>query len=377
MMIERQRSIASCFVSGLGLLMVVVTGVSGSSSPAAADSRGARSVVTSAATPTLAQMVGQRMLVAFQGTTPDSALLVRIRTGEVGGVILFSSNISSAPQLTALTRQLQAAARAGGRPPLLIATDQEGGLVRRLGWAPPRRSAQQLGTTTPTAVELVGRKTGIALRDAGVNLDLAPVADVPRTPSNFIEATHRAFATNRYTVTNDAVAFAHGLEAGGVLPTLKHFPGLGRAGAASTDDELVRIVASRSQLDYDLLPYRVALARSIYPVILLSTAVYPAYAPKAAAWSRGIAQTLLRKDLGFAGVTITDSLNAAAVRRTGPALLAIRSALVGIDLLLVTGSESSSQAVYQAVLRDARSGAIPLANLQASYARILKLKSRI
>jgi beta-N-acetylhexosaminidase len=111
---------------------------------------------------------------------------------------------------------------------------------------------------------------------------------------------------------------------------------------------------------------------------MLSTAVYPAYSPRAAAWSRAIARTLLRHDLGFRGVTITDSLSsAAAVRRTSASTLAVRSARAGVDLLLVTGSGVSSKSAYDAVLRAARSGAIPLAGLKASYARILKLKSRL
>jgi beta-N-acetylhexosaminidase len=333
---------------------------------------------TAAASPSIAQMVGQRMLISFRGTSADSALLARIKAGQVGGVILFGSNITGPAQLTHLTAQLQAAARAGGRPPLLIATDQEGGLVRRLSWAPPRASAEQLGATTASNVQQVGRNAGNALSAVGVNLDLAPVADVPRTPGNFIEAQHRAFATNRYTVGNDDAAFAIGLEHGHVLPTLKHFPGLGRAGATSTDDALVRITASTSQIMYDLLPYKVTLNRAVHPVIMLSTAVYPAYSSKAAAWSPKIAVTLLRTDLGFQGVTVTDSLtSAAAVRGSTPMKLAVRSAAVGVDLLLVTGSELTSKAAYDAVLANARSGAIPLANLQASYARILKLKARI
>jgi beta-N-acetylhexosaminidase len=336
------------------------------------------SASSGAAAPTLAQMVGQRMLVAFHGTAPDAALLARIRGGQIGGVILFSENIRDATQLAGLTEQLQAAARAGGRPPLLIATDQEGGLVRRLWWAPPVASAEELGTTTTTHIARVGRRTGIALRAAGVNLDLAPVADVPRSDSNFLETEHRAFARSRDAVARDAAAFAQGLEAGGVLPTLKHFPGLGRAGATSTDEAVVRITASRERIVYDLKPYRVALARSLGPAIMLSTAVYPAYSSSAAAWSKPIARRLLRRDLGFRGVEMTDSLTAAAaVRRTTPAALAVRSARVGVDLLLVTGSEATSQAAYDAVLREARAGTIPLAQLEASYTRILDLKARI
>jgi len=329
------------------------------------------------AAPTTAQMVGQRMVVAFSGTTAKAPLLARIRAGQIGGVILFSKNIRSAAQLRRLTARLQKAAKAGGRPRLVIATDQEGGLVRRLPWAPPKASAQELGATSAAHIQAVGRRAGTALRAAGVNLDLAPVADVPSSPANFLEAQRRAFSSSRFAVATDTAAFAQGLEAGRVEPAFKHFPGLGRAGAVSTDEGLVEIGASRRQITRGLLPYQVARRRSLHPVVMLSTAVYPAYAPRAAAWSKAIAGTLLRHDLGFKGPTITDSLTtAAAVRRTGVSVLAVKSAKVGVDLLLITGPASTSRAAYAAVLREARSGAIRLASLKASYARILKLKSR-
>jgi len=327
--------------------------------------------------PTTAQMVGQRMVVAFSGTTAKAPLLARIRAGQIGGVILFSKNIRSAAQLRRLTARLQKAAKAGGRPRLVIATDQEGGLVRRLPWAPPKASAQELGATSAAHIQAVGHRAGIALRAAGVNLDLAPVADVPSSPANFLQAQRRAFSTSRFAVATDTAAFAQGLEAGRVEPAYKHFPGLGRAGAVSTDEGLVEIGASRRQITRGLLPYQVARRRSLHPVVMLSTAVYPAYSPRAAAWSKAIAGTLLRRDLGFKGATITDSLTtAAAVRRTSVSVLAVKSAKVGVDLLLVTGPASTSRAAYAAVLREARSGAIRLASLKASYARILKLKSR-
>ncbi len=333
---------------------------------------------TAAAAPGLEALVGQRMVVAMRGTVPDAGLLTRIRLGRVGGVILFGSNIVGASQVTALTARLQAAARAGGRPPLLIATDQEGGLVRRLSWAPPVLSAQQLGGLSPSQIHGAGRRTGAALHAVGINLDLAPVADVPRTATNFIAAQHRAFSTNRYQVANDATAFSTGLEADGVLPAMKHFPGLGRAGAVSTDDAVVRILATRAAIDWDLFPYRIALGRAVRPLIMLSTAVYPAYSSNAAAFSVAIGQTLLRQDLGFGGVTITDSLNAAAnVRGVTSSATALRAALAGDDLLLLTGSEADSGQAYLAVLRAARAGTIPLTDLQVSYKRILRLKGRI
>ena len=331
-----------------------------------------------ATTATRAQMIGQRLMVSMQGTQPDAGLLARIQAGQVGGVILFGSNIVDATQLSTLTQRLQRAAAKGGQPPLLIATDQEGGLVRRLSWAPPKRSAEEMGQLSTDTVKTIGQHTGAALKAVGINLDLAPVADIPRSASNFIGQQQRAFSTNRFVVSDDVSAFSHGLEAGGALPAIKHFPGLGRAGSVSTDDAVVTIDATTTQITRDLLPYRLAMRRSVRPVIMLSTAVYPAYSPKAAAWSTAIGTKLLRDKLGFKGVTITDSLaSAAAVRHAGEALIAVRCARHGDDILLVTGSEAASQQVYDALLAKARSGAITAANLQTSYTRIMALKGRL
>src|SRR5207302_6853438 len=119
---RRTRAAACVIATAMCGMLASGAGAAGSETPSAT------------VAPTLAQLVGQRMLVAIHGTTADSTILARIRAGQVGGVILFSSNISDATQLAHLTAQLQAAAKAGGRPRLLIATDQEGGLVRRLPW---------------------------------------------------------------------------------------------------------------------------------------------------------------------------------------------------------------------------------------------------
>ena len=205
--------------------------------------------------PTRSQLVGQRLIVAFGGTHAGTGLLARVRAGQVGGVILFSQNIASASQVAALTSSLQAAARVGGQPRLIIATDQEGGLVKRIPWAPPNMSAQMLGTLPDARSARSGAATARALRALGINVDLAPVADVPAGPADFIERQHRAFSTSRFTVASHAAAFASGLESGHVWPALKHFPGLGLA-TVSTDDALVRITATKRKLTRALLPTR-------------------------------------------------------------------------------------------------------------------------
>jgi beta-N-acetylhexosaminidase len=339
----------------------------GSAVPAAGDAH--------AAAPTLAQLVGQRLIVAFDGTTASRSLRARIRTGQIGGVILFASNISSETQLKALTTSIQHAAARGGQPTAIIATDQEGGLVRRIGWAPPKRSAQEMGQLTTDRVQAIGAATGARLRADGVNLDLAPVADVPDGSQDFIYQQHRAFSTSRYRVSNDTSAFAKGLESGRVWPTYKHFPGLGQA-TVSTDDALVRIDSSKRTIMRRLLPYTVAIRNALHPVVMLSTAIYPALDSRAAAWSPTIIHDLLRGQLGFGGVTMTDSLDsAAAVRHTGVSRLALRSAAAGADLLLVTGSGATSTAVYTKLLAAARAGTLP--RLGASYRRIQTLKSQL
>ena len=253
-----------------------------------------------AATPTLSQLVGQRLVVAFKGTTASRSLRARIRAGQIGGVILFGSNIASPSQLQALTAKLQLAAHNGGQPPLLITTDQEGGLVKRIPWAPPNHSAQQLGQLPTAQSHTAGSLTGAALRADGVNIDLAPVADVPTGPSDFIEQQQRAFSTSRFIVAKDASAFADGLEGHKVWPTLKHFPGLGRA-TVSTDDALVHITATAQQLGRAWLPYKVAFRQNLDPMVMLSTAVYPALDRRAAAWSPAVIKGILRKRLGIHG----------------------------------------------------------------------------
>ena len=270
----------------------------------------------------------------------------------MGGVILFGSNVKSPAQLTALDASLQAAASAGGQPPLIIATDQEGGEVKRIPWAPPGRSAKQLGALPTSASTRAGSLTAAALHADGVNVDLAPVADVPHGPADFIEQQQRAFSTNRFTVAADAPAFAGGLEGHGVWPTLKHFPGLGLA-TVSTDQALVRITASAPALTKGLLPYAIAFRRNLDPIVMLSTAVYPALDWRAAAWSPPIIRGLLRGKLGLLGShdhRLTRQRGGRAPQSVSG--VALRSAEAGSDLLLITGSEADSRTVF-ASLRSA------------------------
>jgi beta-N-acetylhexosaminidase len=331
---------------------------------------------TVTASPTFAQLIGQKLMVAMSGTTPDSDLLDRVERGQVGGVILFGANISSAPQLAALTARLRSAAAAGGQPPLLIATDQEGGSVKRVSWAPPTLSPPRMGTLgSASTASSQGAATGKILGCAGINNDLAPVADVPSSTSSFMYQQGRTWSFSASTTATLSDAFASGLEAAGNVPAMKHFPGIGLA-TKNTDSNIVTITASKTTLAPGLLPYQKAISHDI-PLIMLSNATYTAYdSANAAGWSHAISVGLLRDTLGFTGVSITDSLNGtAAARGVSPTSLAVKAAKAGTDMILLTGSESSSKSTYASLLLGAQNGTIPLSTLQASYNRILALKA--
>ncbi len=307
--------------------------------------------------------------------TPSAALLGMIRRGEVGGVILFGRHSATEEALAALVALLHQTALEGGNPPLLVMTDQEGGLIRRLTWAPPLLSAWEMGQLLDgAAVREQGRLTGEALHAMGIDVDLAPVADIPTAASGFMYADGRVFSLDPLVTATLATAFADGLADGGVLATMKHFPGIGRAGP-NTDLHVVTIKAGVDTMAADLAPYRQAIAHGV-PLVMLSNAVYPAWdAANAAGWSPAIAETLLRDELGFTGVTITDGLDgAAASRHTHEKTLALQAARAGVDLLLLTGSERSALGAYRALLAAARDGSLPMALLLASYERILALK---
>jgi beta-N-acetylhexosaminidase len=333
------------------------------------------SPAANAAQPTLAELVGQKLVVSMTGTTPSASLLARARRGEIGGVIVHKWNFSSSAQLRAIARTLQQAAAAGGRPRLLIAVDQEGGSVKTIPSLPPNRAPGHVRSSADARAD--GRATAVGLLGVGVNMDLAPVADVPATRASAVFRQGRTWSFDAHTTASLATAFALGLADGHVLATMKHFPGLGLA-TANTDRAVVRITAPRSRLEPGLEPYRSAIAAHV-AVIMLSNAVYDAYdRTNAAGWSRAIATGLLRQELGFQGVTITDSLDGAAhTRRITTNTLALAATKAGTDLLLLTGGEEATRSDYTSLLRAAQAGRLGRAGLERSYARILRLKAQL
>jgi beta-N-acetylhexosaminidase len=255
--------------------------------------------------------------------------------------------------------------------PLLVMTDQEGGQVKRVD-GPPEASAATMSAEGPGYSRRQGRATAANLKSLGVNVDLAPVLDVGR-PGGVIADTERSFGEAPAAVARTAIPFARGLEEGGVAATAKHFPGLGTA-TENTDFEAQRLPLSKSELRAtDEAPYGAFVAAG-GKLVMLSTAIYPAFSNRPAAFTRRIATGELRGRLGFRGVTITDSLGGAAVAEFGGQReAAVDGAAAGDDLLLFDDLPSAL-AGHEALVKQLHTGALARAPFLAAAGRVLRLR---
>jgi beta-N-acetylhexosaminidase len=314
---------------------------------------------------TLEQQVGQLLVLRFKGTVVPEYVLEALRRRRVAGVILFRDNIAGPAQLRALTRSLRAT---GGAP--LVAVDQEGGDIRILRWAPPFASqpAQAAAGTVRRDAEAGAR----ALRSLGITISLAPVADVP-SGSRTALAT-RAFSGDPKRAGRAVIAAVNGWRAGGVAPTVKHFPGLGDAGR-NTDGARVTINLTRAELETDHLPPFAAAVRAGVPIVMVGHARYPALdRAHIASQSRAIVEDLLRVELGFGGVVMTDSMEAKASLATGGIrAVSERAVRAGADVVLLTG-RGSYEPVFRQLLAVARGSEAFRARVRESAARVLALK---
>jgi beta-N-acetylhexosaminidase len=362
----RRRRLALGAVAGLAIGAFALGAVLGEGTrprPSAAVSLSAR------------QLAGERIVLGFSGARPTPGVERMIRAGEVAGAILFSENLPSRAAGRRLVRRLQAIPRPSGlRDPLLVMTDQEGGLVKRIGGA-PNASAREMGLRGRAYSRAQGARAAANLRSLGIDVDLAPVLDVAR-PSGTIAETDRGFGSTAAQVAATAVPFAEGLQEGGMAATGKHFPGLGSA-RLNTDDAVQRIGLSKQALrSIDEAPYRRFIDAG-GDLVMLSTAIYPAFSSQPAAFSRPIATGELRERLGFEGVSITDALDTVAVHAFGNSSRVARAAAsAGADLLLYTDPDEATRA-HRSLLRALRSGKLSRTSFEEAAGRVLHLRHRL
>ncbi len=328
------------------------------------------------------QLAGQRVIYSYSGLTPPAELLAKIRAGQVAGVIFFSGNITSQSQLAKVAAELQQAAMSKSNPvrqPLLLMTDQEGGAVRRLPGG-PAKSEKQIGLSAhpSSAARNAGRVAAANLRSAGLNVNLAPVLDVYRKAGNFIDEFGRSYSRDPAIVSQLGADFIQAQQGKGVAATAKHFPGLGAATRLqNTDLRPVTLNLSKSQIrSVDELPYRQAIAAGV-KLIMVSWASYPSLGTRRpAGLASVVVQGELRKRLGYTGVTITDALEAGALRAYGgTAQRAVMAATAGMDLLLCSVQDPSQGIAAVTALTGAyRAGSINRTKFRQSVQRILALR---
>ena len=294
----------------------------------------------------LSQQVGRLVVLRFAGTSVPGYVRRVLSEGRAAGAILFRDNLTGADQAKRLAGRL----RQGAEGPPLIMIDQEGGDIRIFPWAPPATSQpRQFAAGTVGADAEAAAK---ALRASGVNVTLAPVADVASVPGAALAG--RAFSSDFPSAAEATAESVKGWRKGRVAPTAKHFPGLGGA-TTNTDFGSATIERSAQQIrEEDLVPFKAAIGAGV-PLVMAGHALYPALdGERIASQSQPIIQGLLREELGFDGVVITDSTEAKAVQEiTDVQEAALRNIRAGVDIVLTTGRGSYIH-VYRALLAEAK-----------------------
>lgn len=296
-----------------------------------------------------------------------------------GGLLLFGS---AAP--ADLPRQLAVLGRhaPGGVPPL-VTTDEEGGEIQRMAnlagnlpW--PRTMA---ATMTPAQVRALAKRTGRRMRAAGITMDLAPVLDLSDSPgpNTTYPDGPRSFSVHPAVATAYGLAFAQGLQDGGVLPVVKHFPGLGQA-SANTDFGPATVPPLPVLAKGALLPFQAAIRHGL-PAVMVGEAAVPGLTHgRPATLSRPAIAGVLRHRLGFHGLVLTDSLSTGAIGRAGFSIpqAAVRAVAAGADMVTFDAADplATTRAVIASLVAAVRAGQLPQAWLDSAVQHVLRAKGR-
>ena len=342
--------------------------------------------------PDLRAKIAQMLLVGFRGLTVKDApeTVADIRDRGLGGILLFDydaptkrydRNVASPAQLKALVNGLRAEASI----PLLVAIDEEGGQVDRLkaryGF-PTTVSEADLGARDDAAYTRKRAKAiGGTLSGLGIDLDLAPVVDLDVNPTNpIIGALERAFSADPKVVTSQGLAYLAGLHDAGVAGTLKHFPG---HGSSTADTHLGWVDITKTWTEQELIPFREIVAAGATDAVLVAhvfdSDLDPTYP---ASLSSAVIDGMLRGDLGFDGVVITDDLQMGAIRQEyGYETAVERAILAGADILTIANEQVYEPGVVATTIdiieTAVTAGRIDPARIDASWQRISSLKARL
>jgi beta-N-acetylhexosaminidase len=319
-------------------------------------------------------------MLAFDGLEPPAHILSWIRERGAAGFTLFRArNVANPGQLRALNDALQAAAAAGNQPPLLIATDQEGGQFVALGDQTTHFPGNMaLGATRdPTLARRVGHATGLEMAAMGLNVNYVPDSDVNSNPAN-PNVGARAFGDDPALVAQMSAAMIHGLQAAGVAATAKHFPG---NGDSSLDPHYGVPVLGHDEKRLETVEFRPFRAAIEAGVKLMMTAHVglPALTGRAdlpATLSPEIMTGYLRGHLGFEGLLVTDAMDMKAISQgAGQIVDAIAALRAGVDLLLLAGDPDDQERLYHGLQLALSRGLLDAGQLAASDGRLRNLRS--
>jgi beta-N-acetylhexosaminidase len=394
MRLSRRRFLAG-LGGGLAAMVLAACGIERSTSvvpsvaPSATPSRTPEATPGGTPRPSLRDRIGQMLLVGFRGLTVDEAdeIVADITERNLGGILLFDRdqptgsavrNVESPAQLTALVAGL----KGGARTPLLVAIDEEGGLVARLDERhgfPPTTSAAELGAQNdPAVTREAGEQMAATLASVGITLNLAPVVDLDVNPDNpIIGSLGRSFSADPAIVTAQAEAFIAGHRAIGVKTTLKHFPG---HGSSTGDTHLGVVDVTDTWTPVELEPFGNIVGDGLADAILTAHVFNGTLDPEhPATLSRPTITGILREQLGWDGVVISDDMQMGAIRDAYGYPDAVRLAiLAGVDILTIAQQQVFEEGIVRRTIDliegFVADGALSEARIDESYARIQALK---
>ena len=318
------------------------------------------------------EMVGQMFVVSVDGAAPEHYVEKMVRGRNLGGVILFRYNMKDEAQTRRMISSLQELSmQTEPAIPLFVAVDQEGGEVAHVPWVTPQPAAAEVGAGgDPDKARAIAETMGRQLRQAGVNTDLAPVVDTGYGAA----IGSRSFGTNPRMVARMSAASVLGFEEAGIVSAAKHFP---NHGAATTDSHeglpVVRHGMAKVR-GHDLPPFQAAVEAGV-PMVIMGHLVYPAIDYERPASLSPEAYRMLREDLGFDGVAVTDDLAMAGATGGGtPARAAVRAVKAGADLLILSSPAPQQTAAYEAIVDAVEAGEIPKSRIRESARRVMEVK---
>lgn len=317
------------------------------------------------------EKIGQMVMIGIQGTKVDDDSLYMLNQYHMGGVILFDRNMESPEQVKQLTSDLQA--QSNEKVPLFIGIDEEGGdVVRMAEKLTPPPSQKEIGATGDTEqARTWAIKTAKSLKDMGINVNFAPVADVGSNDK-------RSYSTDANTVIDFVRAATKGYQQENIIYSLKHFPGIGKGKVDSHIDSSSIDVAKEVLMTEDVLPFKTIIDENDLNdyFILVSHLKYPALDEEyPASLSSKIMIDLLRNELGYKGIIITDDMEMGAVANHNDfRSIGVNAVKAGADIVLVCHEYEHQKEVYLGLLDAVNSGEISQERIDESVKRIIKVK---